>query len=73
MLTLRRIPCAVAIWRLTVTNGATGAETITVRLNSVNFTVSAGGALSTAATAQLIAACVGGYTAHRRRRPLPCP
>lgn len=59
---MRRIPGAVAIWRLTVTNGATGAETITVRLDGVNFTVSASGALSTTATAQLIAARVGGYT-----------
>lgn len=59
---MRRIPGAIAIWRLTVTVGATGAETITVRLNGVNFTVAAAGALSTTATAQLIAARVGGYT-----------
>lgn len=59
---MRRIPGAIAIWRLTVTVGATGAETITVRLNGTNFTVAAAGALSTTATAQLIAARVGGYT-----------
>lgn len=59
---MRRIAGAVAIWRLTVSVGAGGAETLTVRLDGVNFTVSAGGALSTAATAQLIAARVGGYT-----------
>lgn len=59
---MRRIPGAIAIWRLTVTTGATGAETITVRLAGTNFTVAAAGALSTTATAQLIAARVGGYT-----------
>lgn len=59
---LRRRAGAVAIWRLTVTVGAGGAETLTVRINGTNFTVSAAGALSTAATAQLIAARVGGYT-----------
>lgn len=59
---MRRIPGAIAIWRLTVTVGATGAETITVRLNGTNFTVAAAGALSTTATAQRIAARVGGYT-----------
>ena len=59
---LRRRAGATAIWRLTVIAGSGGAETLTVRLNGTNFTVAAGGALSAAATAQLIAARVGGYT-----------
>lgn len=59
---LRRIPGACAIYRLTVTVGAGGIETLTVKLDGVDFTIVTAGALSTAATAQLIAARVGGYT-----------
>lgn len=59
---LRRIPGACAIYRLTVTVGAGGVETLTVKLDGVDFTIVTPGALSTTATAQLIAARVGGYT-----------
>jgi len=59
---LRRVAGAAAIHRLTVSAGAGGAETITVTLNDVAVTVSAGGVLTTTATAELIAERVGGYT-----------
>jgi len=59
---MRRIAGGAHITRLTVTNGATGAETITVRLDGVDFAVAASGALTAAATAELIAERVGGYT-----------
>jgi len=51
----RRIAGATQIVRLTLTNGTTGAGNITVTLNGVAFTVAAAGALSTTATAELIA------------------
>jgi hypothetical protein len=53
---LRRQPGAVAIHRLTVTVGSGGVETITVKLNGVDFSFSSGGALATDALARLIAA-----------------
>lgn len=52
----RRDAGAVAIWRLTVTAGTTGAETLTVRLNGTNFSVAAGAGLATDAVARVIAA-----------------
>ena len=53
---LRRIAGSVAIYRLTVTGRATGAETMTITLDGTAFTVTSGGALaSTALTAQRIA------------------
>ena len=59
---MRRIAGACAIHRLTVSVGTGGAETLTVTLNGVAFTVSAGGVLSTTETAEAIAERVGGYT-----------
>ncbi|TXH47398.1 MAG: hypothetical protein E6Q97_27260 [Desulfurellales bacterium] len=59
---LRRIPGACSIQRLTVTGGAGGVETLTVTLDNVGFNIVTPGALSTTATAQLIADRVGGYT-----------
>ena len=51
---LRRIAGAPAIYRLTVTNGSGGAETVTITLNGVAFNVATGGALSTTALAELL-------------------
>ena len=59
---MHRIAGTAMIVRLTVTVGAGGAETITITLNGVAVTVAAGGVLTTAATAELIAERVGGYT-----------
>lgn len=53
---LRRIGGASAIHRLTITVGAGGVETITIKLNDVNFVLPAtAGALSTSALAEYIA------------------
>jgi len=52
---MRRIAGAAQIVRLTITNGTTGAGDIAVTLNGVAFAVAAAGALSTTATAELIA------------------
>lgn len=57
----RRIAGACAIYRLTVTVGAGGAETATVTLDGTAFTVALT-AGTTAQAAQAIAARVGGYT-----------
>ena len=57
----RRIAGACSIYRLTITNGATGAENMTITLNSTAVVVASGGALSTAATAERIAE-VGVFT-----------
>ena len=59
---MRRVAGQAAIHRLTVTTGAGGAETVTVTLNGVAFTVASGGVLSTTALAEAIAERVGGYT-----------
>jgi len=59
---MRRIAGNAHITRLTVTNGATGAETVTITLNDVAFTIASGGVLSTTALAEAIAERVGGYT-----------
>lgn len=58
---LRRIAGAAAIHRLTVTVGSGGAETVTVTLNGVAFTVASGGVLSTTGLAERIAE-VGVFT-----------
>lgn len=60
---LRRIAGAQEIRRLTITVGTGGAETVTITLNSVPFTVSISGVESTTKLAQSIAERVGGYTA----------
>ena len=52
---LRRIAGAAAIYRLTITNGATGAENMSITLNGVTSVVASGGALSTQQTAERIA------------------
>lgn len=52
----RRIAGALEIRRLTITVGSGGAENITITLNGVAFVVASGGALSTTALAQLLAA-----------------
>lgn len=60
---MRRIAGAIHIARLTVTNGATGVETITITLNGTAFVLPAtGGALSTSATAEYIAEQTSLYT-----------
>ncbi len=52
----RRIPGTSAIWRLTITTGTTGSETVTVRLNGVDFDVAAGALLSSEELASTLAA-----------------
>jgi len=52
---LRRIAGSAAIYRLTITNGATGAENMTITLNGVASVVASGGALTANQTAERIA------------------
>ena len=59
---MRRIAGTAMIVRLTVTVGSGGAETLTVTLNGVAFTVATGGVLATTGVAEIIAERVGGYT-----------
>lgn len=59
---LRRIAGAAHITRLTVTAGSSGVETVTVRLNGVNFSFATSGVLSTQALAHAIAANGSAYT-----------
>lgn len=51
----RRIAGACAIYRLTITSGASGAENMTVTLAGTAVVVASGGALSASATAERIA------------------
>lgn len=58
---MRRIAGAQEIRRLTITVGSGGAETVTITLNNVAFTVSISGVEGTTRLAQSIAERVGGY------------
>lgn len=51
----RRIPGTLAIWRLTVSAGTTGAEDVTVRLNGVDFLVAGVNAATPTALATALA------------------
>lgn len=52
----RRIPGAAAIWRLTISSGTGGAETVTITLDGVDFPVAVGGATTAAELGAALAA-----------------
>ena len=58
---MRRVAGATCIVRLTVTVGSSGAETVTITLNGIAYTLATGGALSTTALAEAIAERAGTY------------
>lgn len=61
---LRRIPGDIGIYRLTLTVPPTGAETATITLNGVAFTMALAAAPSLASACETIANRVGGYTGY---------